>query len=34
MAMDEHYFDHDADIGIIGRGQTLEACFADAALAT
>ena len=29
--MKESYFDHDADIGIIGRGETLEACFADAA---
>jgi SHS2 domain-containing protein len=29
--MKECYFDHDADIGIIGRGKTLEACFADAA---
>jgi SHS2 domain-containing protein len=25
------YFDHDADIGIIGRGETVELCFADAA---
>lgn len=33
MSMGEHYFDHDADVGIIGRGQTLEACFADTALA-
>lgn len=31
--MVENYFDHDADIGIIGRGETLEACFADAARA-
>lgn len=27
----EHYFDHDADIGIIGRGESIEACFIDAA---
>lgn len=27
----ENYFDHDADIGIIGRGENAEACFADAA---
>lgn len=31
--MDENYFDHDADIGIIGRGESLEACFVDAAKA-
>lgn len=29
----EHYFDHDADIGIIGYGNSLEACFGDAARA-
>lgn len=29
----EKYFDHDADIGIIGRGETIETCFADAAYA-
>ena len=28
---DENYFDHDADIGIIGRGNSLEECFVDAA---
>jgi SHS2 domain-containing protein len=28
------YFDHDADIGIIGRGETLEACLESAAAAT
>jgi len=28
------YFDHDADIGIIGRGDTLERCFESAAQAT
>jgi SHS2 domain-containing protein len=27
----ENYFDHDADIGIIGRGNTVENCFEDAA---
>lgn len=26
---DENYFDHDADIGIIGRGYSLEECFAN-----
>jgi len=32
--MDEYaYFDHDADIGIIGRGATLEAAFESAAMA-
>jgi len=29
----ESYFDHDADIGIIGRGKTLEESFEDAAYA-
>lgn len=29
----ENYFDHDADIGIIGRGESLETCFTDAARA-
>jgi SHS2 domain-containing protein len=29
----ENYFDHDADIGIIGRGESLEICFASAAYA-
>ena len=28
------YFDHDADIGVIGRGATLEAAFEAAACAT
>lgn len=28
------YFDHDADIGVIGRGATLEAAFESAAAAT
>lgn len=28
-----HYFDHDADIGLIGQGSTLEFCFIDAAQA-
>lgn len=27
----ENYFDHDADIGIIGRGDSLESCFANTA---
>lgn len=27
----EGYFDHDADIGIIGRGETIEICFANTA---
>lgn len=27
----ESYFDHDADIGIIGRGETIEVCFANIA---
>jgi len=31
--MDIHYFDHEADIGIIGYGMTLEASFEDAARA-
>jgi SHS2 domain-containing protein len=33
MTTDENYFDHDADIGIIGRGNSLEECFVDAATA-
>lgn len=33
MTTDENYFDHDADIGIIGRGNSLEECFVDAAKA-
>jgi len=28
------YFDHDADIGVVGRGETLEAAFEAAARAT
>lgn len=28
---DDRYFDHEADIGIIGRGKTLAGCFEDAA---
>ena len=28
---EDRYFDHEADIGVIGRGQTLEGCFEDAA---
>ncbi len=31
---DYAYFDHDADVGIIGRGATLEAAFEAAAAAT
>lgn len=31
LAEREKYFDHDADIGIIGLGETIEICFADAA---
>lgn len=27
----EKYFDHDADIGIIGRGESIEICFQNAA---
>ena len=27
----QHYFNHDANVGIIGRGETIEICFADAA---
>jgi len=30
----DQYFEHDADIGIIGRGDTLERCFESAAAAT
>ena len=29
--MEENYFDHDADIGIIGRGDSLEESFVEAA---
>ncbi|WP_147652675.1 archease [Vulcaniibacterium gelatinicum] len=28
------YFDHDADVGVIGRGQDIERAFENAALAT
>ncbi|ASQ45508.1 archease [Legionella clemsonensis] len=31
MITDQNYFDHDADIGIIGRGSTLEQSFEQAA---
>ncbi|RDI46887.1 archease [Aquicella lusitana] len=31
MTDEENYFEHDADIGIIGRGETVEACFVNAA---
>lgn len=31
MLNSKNYFDHDADIGIIGRGNSLEECFVDAA---
>ena len=33
-SIQDRYFDHDADIGIIGRGQTIEAAFEDAASST
>lgn len=33
MITDENYFDHEADIGIIGRGHSLEESFEDAAKA-
>ncbi|MDF3055112.1 MAG: Protein archease [Gammaproteobacteria bacterium] len=29
--MQDDYFDHEADIGIIGRGKTIEECFSSAA---
>ena len=32
--IDENYFDHDADIGIIGCGNSLEECFENAAMST
>lgn len=32
--LSQTYFDHDADIGIIGRGDTLEGCLESAARAT
>lgn len=31
QAAGEGYFDHDADIGIIGHGETIEVCFANTA---
>lgn len=31
MLQNDRYFDHDADIGIIGRGNSLAECFVDAA---
>lgn len=31
MSETENYFDHDADIGIIGRGLTIEDCFTNTA---
>ncbi|QBS09530.1 archease [Legionella israelensis] len=31
MTSDNNYFDHDADIGIIGYGASVEECFIDAA---
>jgi len=34
MAEEESYFDHDADMGVVGRGPTLEAAFEAAARAT
>ncbi len=34
MSIDYRYFDHEADIGIEAEGRTLEAAFANAALAT
>lgn len=34
MTFEIDYFDHDADIGIIGRGKDLETAFINAALAT
>ncbi|KTD16347.1 archease [Legionella jordanis] len=33
MVGDANYFDHDADIGIIGRGNSMEEAFEEAALA-
>ncbi len=31
MLSDYDYFDHDADIGIVGRGETAQAAFVAAA---
>lgn len=31
LTEDERYFDHDADIGVIGRGVDVEKCFSNAA---
>ncbi len=33
MQEHENYFDHDADVGIIGRGETVEMSFTNAAYA-
>ncbi|STX36939.1 archease [Legionella feeleii] len=33
MSRKDNYFEHDADVGIIGYGTSMEACFADAAKA-
>ncbi|MFI4954837.1 MAG: archease [Gammaproteobacteria bacterium] len=33
LITEDNYFDHDADIGIIGRGYSLEECFVNAAQA-
>lgn len=32
MQLKDYYFDHDADIGIIGKGATIEEAFVSAAL--
>lgn len=33
LRIEDNYFDHDADIGIIGKGSTIEKCFEDSARA-
>lgn len=33
MTRKDNYFEHDADVGVIGYGKSMEACFADAARA-
>lgn len=33
MTRTDNYFEHDADVGIIGYGTSMEACFTDAARA-
>jgi len=33
MREQENYFNHDADVGVIGRGETIELSFANAAYA-